>query len=384
MEWLLTAVSIITAIFLSLSLLEFIIGFNSIKNLNTQPLLDTFPPVSILLSVLNEEKNLASVIASLANLNYPNYELIVINDRSTDNTAEILKQCHQKFPHIKVHHVKHLPDGWLGKNHALHVAAQKATGDWLLFTDADVTMHRDTLLKALSYVQAQHLDHLIIHEYHPRPSIPFKIALLGYYFCYSIDMKPWRIRYTWSKKSLGRGAFNLISKKSYEQSGGHKAIAMECLDDLKLGKLIKQHGFHQDVVNGQDYVRFEWYTSVKNMIKGLEKNSFAYHNYQPRAALRDVSYAILVFIWPFIASLIFSGILGWINILNVTLIFILMAYTARQYRMDMRFALFFPISMSIMIFTVCNSLFMTYRNKGVIWRGTHYPLDKLRSAEKFE
>ena len=276
MEMALFLIAFATLVYSLFTLIEFGIGFNQIKNLSSQPILppDSLPSVSIIFSALNEEQTLANSINEMLKLDYPNLEIIAVNDRSTDNTPAIL----EKFQHEKcltVKHITQLSKGWLGKNHALHVAAQSAAGEWLLFTDADVMMKHASLSKALSYVLENQLDHLTIYEYHIKKNFWLKILLLASYVTYSMAMKPWRIRYSWSNKSLGHGAFNLVKKSAYLKCGGHHPIAMECLDDLKLGALLKNNGFKQDTVDGRDFIEREWYSSIKEMIKGLEKNGFA-------------------------------------------------------------------------------------------------------------
>lgn len=282
MEMLFIVIATASMLYLLFLIADLTIGYNKIKNLSNQYVLDRkqLPSLSIMFTALNEEANIEKGLTSLLTLDYPNYEVIVINDRSTDKTPDILARLQKTYPHLHVYHVTELPENWFGKNHGLHVASQYAKGDWLLFTDSDVSMKRDALLKTMSYALENKLDHLTIHEYHSRNDFLHKILLLGYYISYSVVVKPWRIRHSWSKKSLGRAVFNLVKKSSYDRCGGHTPISLECLDDLKLGELLKKNGCKQDVVNAQEYVEFQWYNSAKEMITGLEKNGFAYHRYQ--------------------------------------------------------------------------------------------------------
>ncbi|MHB1948385.1 MAG: glycosyltransferase family 2 protein [Gammaproteobacteria bacterium] len=383
MESLLLIFAAITFGYLFFTLIEFILGFRKIKNLSDQTVekRDLMPQVSILLSVLNEEKSIETVINSLLNLDYPNLEIIAINDRSTDNTGAILERLQKKHSRLRVYHIDQLPNGWFGKNHALDFASQHAHGKWLLFTDADVTMKSDTLLKAMSYAMQNKLHHLTIHEDHFRKQFWLKVLLLGKYVSYSMVIKPWLIRDPKSKKSLGRGAFNLIEKDAYLKCGAHRAIALECLDDLKLGQLLKKNGYRQDVVDGQDYVEFKWYGSLQEMIVGLEKNSFSFFNYHYVLTFFTIAVALLVWIWPLIAVFVCSGMLFWLNAVNVGLSVAINAFVAKQFRLKKIYALFYPFAMCILLYTVLNSALRTYKNKGVIWRGTHYPLDMLRTKK---
>jgi glycosyltransferase involved in cell wall biosynthesis len=380
MESLLVIWATLTLLYLCYTIIEFVIGFKQIQNLTDEALLnpDALPKISLILSALNEEDSIEPALTSLINLSYPRLEIIAINDRSTDSTPQILERMQQQHPILKIAHINTLPDNWLGKNHALHLASQRATGSWLLFTDADVIMKPDTLQKAISYAIHNQLDHLTIFEHHTRQAFWLKVALLGSYIAYTMAMKPWRIRRPNSKKSIGHGAFNLVKKSAYESCFGHQAIAMECLDDLKLGELLKKNGFHQDTVDGRDFVEREWYSSMRNMIQGMKKNCFAFYDFQLFPVLRDATAAVFFFIWPMFAVFIFSGPLFYLNVINVVLTAILSFYVARHFRIGKYYALFYPLSIAILVYTMCNSVLATYRNKGIIWRGTHYPLKMLR------
>ncbi len=364
-----------------LTSIEFLFGFNQLKNLSTQPCLEQsqLPTVSIILTALNEEKDLENTLLALNNLNYPNFEIIAVNDRSTDKTADILTRLQKKLPRLKVYHINTLPQDWFGKNHGLHVASQYATGEWILFTDADVLMEKDALLKAMSYTLQNKLDHLTIFECHSQQRFWLNILLLGHYITYSMVMKPWRIRYSWSKKSLGHAAFNLVKRKSYEDCGGHQPISLECLDDLKLGELLKKNGYSQDTVDGKDLVKREWYCSVKEMISGMEKNSFAFYNYRLLALIRDLILVIFVFIFPLVIAVSCAGWLRWVSALDIALTLFISAYVAKHFRVKLRYAMFYPLAICMLTYSILNSVIATYRNKGVIWRGTHYPLHKIKS-----
>lgn len=372
-----------TTIFLLILGVEFIIGFNLIKPLSQQPVLSaqSLPKISIILSALNEEKEIANALSSLLRLDYPQFEVIAIDDRSTDGTAQILDRMHEQDARLRVVHLQQLPSGWFGKNHALYVASQQAEGEWLLFTDADVLMKGDVLKKAMSYALSHQLDHVTLQECHTHQSMGLNLLLLGHYFSYSLVMRPWRVRYALSKKSLGHGAFNLVRKDAYQMCGGHAAIAMECLDDLKLGELLKKNGFKQDIVDGKDYVVRPWYHSLPDMVKGWEKNGFAFYDYRLAPLLRDVIFALFFFYTPVIGILLCDGINRYLNLLNLCLLILLSAYVAKQYRLAKRYALLYPCAIGLLMYTVLHSTLVIYRNKGVIWRGTHYSLALLKNKK---
>ncbi len=383
MDALLTALaccSIIYLIYLSADLYS---GFNKIKPLAQQtPLAPAkLPLVSIIFSALNEEAAIEDTINSFIASGYPHLEVIAVNDRSTDKTPAILNRLSELHPALTVHHVKHLPTGWLGKNHALHFAAQAARGEWLLFTDADVHMKPSALQRALSYAIEQKLDHLTIFENHIRQTFWLRILLLAYYITYSIEKRPWKVSRADTKKAIGHGAFNLVKASAYQKMGGHSRIAMECLDDMKLGELIKANGFKQDTVDGQAFIQRAWYSSLREMITGVQKNSFAHFGYSLKHAARDSFFAVLFFIWPFVSLVTTTGLTRDLNVINILLMLGISAYIAAQYRLEKRYAVFYPLAILILLYSIWNSIVATYKNRGVVWRGTHYSLEMLRNAK---
>lgn len=373
--------AIATLIYLFITIIEFYFGFKSIQSLAKSSIIDhtELPLVSIVFSALNEEDEIEKVVQSLMQFDYPHYEVIAINDRSTDRTGHILQSLQANYPQLKVINITELPHGWFGKNHALYRGAQAARGEWVLFTDADVFMKPDTLSRAISYAKQQKIHHLTFSELHIRNSFWLKVLLLAEYLVVSLALKPWRIRYEWSRCSLGHGAFNLVQKEAYDAAGTHAAIALQCLDDMKLGELIKYSGFKQDTVDGRDFVSRQWYASLSDMIEGWKKNSFAFFSYSLAYLLGGTVFAGILFIWPLYQAIFATGALQQLNIAIALAWFVAAVIVCRQYRMKWYFALFYPIGMLLLLYSIWVSMIATYRQNGVIWRGTYYPLAELKS-----
>jgi glycosyltransferase involved in cell wall biosynthesis len=381
MELILVAIAFITCLYLLFTSLETWIGLRQLKNLRHQELLgtDSLPSISIVVSALNEESTIEPALISLLNVNYPNLEVIAIDDRSEDNTYEKMSQLKQHYPQLQVYQIKELPENWFGKNHALNFVAERANGEWLLFTDADVIMKSDLLLKAMSYALQNNLDHITMYEYHTSRDFWLNVSLFGHYLTYTMICKPWRSRYAWSNKACGHGAFNLVNKKAYIACGKHSAIAMECLDDLKLGELIKSHGYKQASVDGRDYLEREWYTSLSDMISGMRKNSAAFRDYKLVPLIFDSIFALLCFILPVTGILFFHGTLFWLSLLNVILLITIGFQVARQFRVNYYYSFFFPVSIFFLLYSLWDSFFNVFINQGVIWRGTLYPINTIRN-----
>src|SRR5271170_4547775 len=211
------------------------------------------PLVSIVVPARNEERDIEQSLARLLELDYGNYEVIAVNDRSTDRTGEIMESVAARpaaHGRLRVIHHRELPAGWLGKTHAMWTATNEAKGDWLLFTDADVQFKPDSLRRALAYAEAEHADHVVVFPQMimKRPGEFMMIAFFQTMFVFG--HRPWKVADPKSKDHMGVGAFNLIRRSAYEAVGTYEALRMEVLDDMKLGKVVKNAGLAQRNVFG--------------------------------------------------------------------------------------------------------------------------------------
>ena len=195
-------------------------------------------------------------------LDYPELEITLVNDRSTDRTGEILDRLAGEFPQLNVVHLSELPGGWLGKNHALQLGASRSRGEWLLFTDADIVFDPSTLRRAITYVNAHQVDHLAATPDCHMPTWLLTCFAVTFAMYFSLFVRIWAVRNPRSTAHIGIGAFNLVRASVYQAVGGHETIRMRPDDDLKLGKIIKLAGYRQDVVNGTGLIGVEWYASV--------------------------------------------------------------------------------------------------------------------------
>jgi len=336
-----------------------------------------FPGVTIIIPVRNEEDKLREALQTVLSLNYEKFNVIAVNDRSTDNSQIILRELAGIHPNLSIVEVTDLPPGWLGKNHALHLGYLMAKEDWILFTDADVFFEKDTLLKAMDHVDRFSLQHLTVMPQVTSPS-PILNALLGtFVMMLELKHKPWRVRDQNSEVSLGVGAFNLVSRAAYEKSGMHQAIALRPDDDLKLGEIMKKSGARSDALYGDGQIWLEWYSSVSAFIDGLMKNTFAVFDYKWwRALIIGAVPVMIIFIFP--AVMPFLGTIG-LTCYSIILIshFTLFRTNRGIYRSWWHF-LTPPFSGLVMLFIILTSMVKTLMQGGIYWRGTFYPLPDLR------
>ena len=358
------------------------------------------PLVSIIVPARNEENDIEQSLTSLLELDYDNYEVIAVNDRSTDRTGEIMERIEKSLhpstssgqaplvkdtrsaghPLLRVLHHRELPAGWLGKTHAMWTAANEANGDWLLFTDADVLFKPDSLRRAVTYAEAEKADHVVLFPQMimKRPGEYMMIAFFQTMFVFG--HRPWKVADPKSKDHMGVGAFNLIRRKAYQAVGTYEALRMEVLDDMKLGKVVKNAGFAQRNVFGGDLISIRWARGASGVVNNLTKNFFAVLSFQ---WWRTV---ISAFGLAFLNLLPFLGILlahGWERLpYAIALGSMLSIYVGMSWRSGVPayYFLLHPVSRALFSYTLLLSMFHTLWNDGIIWRGTRYPLEELRKG----
>lgn len=374
--------SVITAVVLLYSLIETIVGLKSIKSLSSFLATKSYdqPKISIIVTAKNEERNIRKTLLNLINQGYPNLEIICVNDRSNDMTGEIINEFVKQNKRVSVIHINTLPENWLGKNYASYRASQVATGNWLLFMDADVNLRQDTLKQAIGYANYHNLDHLTAFPfYHCRGFFHNIVHLVHKGHGYIATFKPWLAKSKRSKRSINSGVFSLIRTDVYHACGGHQAIALNCLDDLTLGQNIKKMGFSQEMVDAKDYIEITWYETLFDMFHGFKKNSFAFFNFKLMPMLFATVAWCLLFIWPTISIFFTVGVCQSINLLNVILLLIFYYRISIFFNIPTYYCLFYPLGLIMFLYPMYSSVCHYYFNKGIYWRGTFYKQSILKN-----
>lgn len=336
------------------------------------------PRVSVIAAARNEERNLRQALQSLLGLDYPELELILIDDRSEDATGAILDQLAAEDPRLRVLHITELPAGWLGKNHALWLGSQQARGELLLFTDADVVMAPELLQRAVTYLQRSGGDHLALTPEARMPTMVLNTFALAFGLIFAMFTRPWRAPDPSSPCHIGIGAFNLVRAEAYRQVGGHRTIALRPDDDLKLGKILKRAGYRQELLYGSGLLAVEWYASVPQLIQGLEKNAFAGTDYRLGVALGGALLLLLSSVWPYAALLLTQGPSRWLALVTVLLISLLLVDSARRHQTSAWYALGFPLAAALFAYIILRTTLLNLWQGGIRWRGTFYSLQELR------
>ncbi len=377
-------------------------GMSRLPDLLQQAPVATHGRLSVIVPARNEGEAVAAGLRSLLASKGVDLEVIAVDDRSTDETGAVMDSIQTdalvRAPSATgvtyvVEHVRELPAGWLGKPHAMARGAGLATGEWLLFTDGDVVFAEDTLARALSYIESEHADHLLVVPTAVSRSAGEAMMLPFLYVLSIWGPRLWRMSDPRSRDGVGVGAFQLMRRATYEKVGGWERLRMEVLEDVRMGYLIKQAGFAMRVATGRNLVRIRWAHGAWGVVTNLTKNVFAAFRFRLGLMVAGTVAIAVLCLLPF-AGLAF-GLVGnrtwdrtwdrawlWPSLLSI-------GSLAALYWRYRRFAdpngaatvlwlLAFPLAAVIFVYAMVRSTVLTLVRRGVVWRGTFYPLKELR------
>jgi hypothetical protein len=357
------------------------------------PLDQVLPSLTIVVPARNEEADIEPALRSLLQLDYPNYQIVAVNDRSTDQTGAIMDRLMAEpgsAGKLRVLHVRDLPSGWLGKLHAMWLgskrnasqgnAAQQNQSDWLLFTDADCVFHPDSLRRAIHYATANAtaVDHLVLFPTAHMKTLGERMMISFPQIMSSFVMRPWKVRDPKARDHIGVGAFNLIRRSAYDAIGTYEKLRLEVVDDLKLGETIKRAGLRQDIVFGPELVSLRWAVGAAGVVANLEKNLFAVFQFRVSLVLGACALILFLCVWPFLGLFLAHG--GARAGFAVAVAMIALAYTLTGRYMGNSPWLFLtcPIAAIVLAFATLQSAFLALRDGAITWRGTKYPLSELK------
>ncbi|MEL0220048.1 MAG: glycosyltransferase family 2 protein [Deltaproteobacteria bacterium] len=340
------------------------------------------PRLSVIIAARNEAQTIENALKSVLAQNYPNLEIILVNDRSNDGTDKILQKLAEKDPRVLIHHVEELPPGWLGKVNAMQQGFGKSTGVWLLFTDADVHFQEESLERIIDVAERSSVDYLcVVPEVQARQRLLkalYTVSLSGFFLATRI----WEVKN--QNSFVGVGACGLVRRSLLSQSPGLPWLKMEVVDDLALAQLAWQAGGKLDVYWGRECLGVEWYPSMGDLIRGLEKNLFAGAQYQYWRALLGIIGILFVAVAPWLS--IFSG--NWL--LGLTAVGAFSGYWLAWISGDKAQGvgwlerLISPLLLFVIAWALARSTFITWRQGGIQWRETFYSIADLRRGQRLK
>ena len=336
------------------------------------------PSVSILFSARDEAEKMPTALRSMLTLDYPKYDVIAVDDRSTDGTTKILREFAAGCKLLRTLRVEELPEGWLGKPHGLETAYEQSSGEWLVFTDADVNFHPELLRRAASLALERGWDHMTIFPLIDMSGF-WEKTLISYFMLGGfLVTQPWDIPDPKSGSYAGAGAFQLVRRSAYERMGTHRRLAMEVVDDMQLAALVKAAGYRSGVALPDEMLRLRWHSGVANIVRGTEKNFFAVSRFRLPVVLAQIASGLFVSVLPFLGVFLLRG---WAQIAAGVAVACAVAVHARIARLAQAsplYGLTHPLGALLICFMSARSAYLTLRQGGIYWRGTFYPLEALR------
>jgi glycosyltransferase involved in cell wall biosynthesis len=347
------------------------------------------PRVSIIVPARNEEEGIGSCLRSLLALDYANYQIVAVNDRSTDRTGAIMDEVALSDANIqnrlRVHHVKELPAGWLGKTHAMWKGAALAidgslNDEWILFTDGDIVYRQDTLRRAVGCVEKTHGDHFVLFPTMVMKDLGERMMISMFQSLLTLGVRIWKVSDPKAKDFIGAGAFNMVRRSVYDSVGTYEAMRLAVVDDLRLGQTVKENGFASRLAFGHGLISVHWAKGALGIANNLTKNFFAVFRYDVRIALAAILLTA-IFNWgPWVGVALAPGWSSSGFFLALTGLALVYTVMGSQSKLSPLYMLLHPIAIALILYAMCKSVWTTLRQGGVIWRGTKYELAELKES----
>jgi glycosyltransferase involved in cell wall biosynthesis len=336
------------------------------------------PKVSVIIPARDEENNIALCLEHLLKQSYPHYDIVVVDDRSNDRTPEILKQ----YP-VKIVRVEKVPEGWTGKNYAMFTGSKAASGEWLLFTDADTIHSRLSLQTAVTEMLRRKLDCLTLapeiqtKSFWEKVVQPLAVGSLALWF--ETD----RVNDPKNPVTLANGQFILIKKEVYERVGGNESVKDEIIEDVALAKRLREAGFVINFLNGTSLYSTRMYKTLREIHRGWTRIYLFLFEKRIFPILHKLFLFLFFSCLPFVI-LIYEIFLGWSKgtASNLSLGFLSAVVCLgivgirflgnRAMKSDPWFAFFHFLGSVVMAGILLTCVFRICFNKPSAWRGSYY------------
>lgn len=329
--------------------------------------------VSIIVPARNEARRvLNESISSMLAQTYENYEVIVLNDRSTDDTREILRQCGKRNSKLKIIEGIEPDKSWLGKPHALKQAYLEAKGEWILSTDADIIFAPETLQTIVKYAEENDYDALtlipkvICKSFWERLFMP----VFGW-FCL-LAMPAHRVNDSKRKESMGVGNFFMLRRDVLEAIGGFESVKSEIAEDLKLAEILKNKGYKLRIDYAPELIETRMYAGFREIWHGFTKNLFSGMKFSVGRTILG-GFSILLFaILPIFTAIIFLSFGNYALAIPLFVVYILqvlvLAKAIREWQGSQIYAILTPLGLALFLAILINSMIKVLSGKGVIWK----------------
>lgn len=374
-----TSVLIALALFWAALVLHDLVAVRRLPRLPASPP-DTAPAtttarVEAVFAVRDDREDALAAASSLLAQRGVDLRVTAVDDRSTDGTGAALAALAARAPRLRVRSVSALPEGWLGKPHALQVGAADAEAPWLLFADGDTRLCADAVARAIAAAEASGADHVCLLPAHRGTTWLGRACLLAFHL--TVQRRVAQVNARTQRGFVGTGAFTLVRTAAYRRIGGHEALRFEVLDDVMLGALLFRAGCRSRVWLADDAFSIAWGRTPGDLVRVVRKNMFAVLRYRTWLAALAIAAGSALPLGALLAPL-WAGPSGWWPFAAYAATGVPGALLARRMGWQATAGLATPITRLLLAYALLVSTATTLAQRGVVWRGTRYALADLR------
>jgi len=344
------------------------------------------PLISVCIPARNEERNIRACVEAILAQEYPNFEVIVLDDRSTDATSSILADITSRAPRLRPINGADLPEGWVGKPHALHQAAAVARGDWLCFVDADTFITPGGISACYAKAIETNADMFTIMTFQIMGSFWEKVVMPLIMTALSVGFSPRKVNDPKRKDAIANGQFIMIKRSIYDAIGGHVSVKDQIVEDKAMAEQVKWNGYRLIVADGHAVARTRMYTSLPEMWEGWTKNIYLGLRDQPSLLILGIFGAFVLLIaalflpvWPWLGLFWYLQGGGWMAatvivqslILWAFLIYV-RAHVAKAMDISAWYALTTSLGAAVFAALMLTSTWRVLSGRGAMWKGRMY------------
>ena len=338
-----------------------------------------FPSISVIIPARNEEDVLAKTLLSMVSQKYPNFEIILVNDQSTDKTKKIAEDIKNNTKNnlLKIIDTKKLPEGWVGKLWALQHGVEIALGDWILFTDADIEHPKFSLYSLISHACEEKLDFFSLMAKLQAKSFWEKLLIPAFLYFFKLMYPFASVNMPDKKIAAAAGGCILFKKKALEEIGGLNSIKDEVIDDIAFAKAIKGKGYKIKLMDGPDFISKRSYNKLGQLWKMVTRTAFTELNYSYLKLLGCVLIMSIIFIAPLtglLSPLYFNCTLFPLSIAILTMFLISFTYfeTIIYFKISFIFLVSLPAAAILYILMTIDSSILYFFGIRSRWKNREY------------
>lgn len=342
-----------------------------------------WPRLSIIVPARDEAAGIEAALASKLACGYPELEIVVVDDRSTDDTGAIAARLASADSRLAVTRVDVLPDGWLGKVHAMSVGVARATGDWLLLSDADVHIEPGTIERVIAHAEAHALDMVALMPQMEQTAPVLDACITGMVRMLTLGGRAWAANDDRSTVGVGVGAFNLVRRSALAATPGLGYLRMEMVDDVALGAMLKASGARCRFFAARRAVHLVFAPSVSVLARGLEKGG-GITGFSVLRSLLVVPMFIGLDLGLPIAAIATGGLASVLGVIQLAMLTATHALAARHFASPMRGAWLWPLGTVLGAVMLARSGILACVRDGIVWRGTHYGRAQIDAGRRWK